>query len=678
MVSRICTLLLISILVVACAEPLTQTTAATATPITQIQPVADPKLGVSYAPTATPIAQIEPEPDPKQSVPYVATVIPKPDEQPTVIPYLVDSDISVPPDTDMFALAQRLALKNRPYVDKTVNSGHVDYEQGRKDKFKVLDVTSMNVYEVTATLQLVTDHAYWYVDDNVRFAMSDLEESAKIYEWDIYPRITRVLGRELVPGIDNDVHLTILHVPLKGVAGYYSDMDEYPVQIYPLSNEREMIYLDTNSLTINSYRYFGTLAHEFTHAVQFRADPTEDSWINEGLAEYAKGLAGFVPDFHNTFLASNSVSLTNWPELGGGSPNHYGAASLFVDYLAGQYGIESMGLLINEQADSIEGVNEYLKAVKAKKNFEDVFADWLIANYIDDVNGGIYSYPNRLAIPGVIQRPVSEVIEEPEKISRKVPQYAGQYYDLNLNASETQVIFRGYDHARLIFEDPPDGGGCWWSNRGDSINTKLTGQFRLPDVSILTFEYSLWYNIENLWDIVYVEVSTDGGMTWDILNGGNTLHQDNFVHAYGPGYTGSSDGWFKDSVDLTPYAGRDVHLRFEYVTDGAIHGPGLCVTNIAIPEAGLFYEPFDGNQIWEAQGFVAIVNREPQSFVLRVIELGSEVHVRNIPLDKNQSATFSIYGLGSRLTKAVIVVAGTANSTMMPAEFELETLVVHQ
>ena len=67
----------------------------------------------------------------------------------------------------------------------------MDYEQGRKDKFKVLDVTSMNVYEVTATLQLVTDHAYWYVDDNVRFAMSDLEESAKIYEWDIYPRITR-------------------------------------------------------------------------------------------------------------------------------------------------------------------------------------------------------------------------------------------------------------------------------------------------------------------------------------------------------------------------------------------------------------------------------------------------------------------------------------------------------
>jgi immune inhibitor A len=651
MVSRICTLLLISILGIACGESSNQITVHTVTPDAQIQPKSTPRNGASY----------------------VATVTLNPDEKPKEIPYLIDSDISVPPETDMFALAQRLALKSRSYVDKTANSGHVDYEQGRKDTFKVLDVPGRKVYEVTATLQLVTDHAYWYVDDNVTFTMSDLEESAKIYEWDIYPRITRVLGRELVPGIDNDVHLTILHAPLKGVAGYYSSMDEYPVQVYPLSNEREMIYLDTHSLTINSYRYLGTLAHEFTHAIQFRADPTEDSWINEGVAEYGKGLAGFVPDFHNAFLASNPVSLINWPDLGGGSPKHYGAASLFVDYLAGQYGIESIRLLIDEQADNIEGVDEYLKAMKAEKNFRDVFADWLIANYIDDANGGIYSYPTR-----VIQRPVSEVIEESEKISRKMPQYAGRYYDLQFNASETQVVFKGHDHVRLIFEDPPDGVGCWWSNRGDSINTKLTGQFRLPEVSALTFEYSLWYNIENGWDIVYVEVSTDGGMTWDILTSRSALHQGHFVHAFGPGYTGSSDGWFKDSVDLTSYAGHDVHLRFEYVTDGAIHGPGLCVTNIAIPEAGLFYEPFDGNQLWEAQGFVAIVNREPQSFVLRVIELGSEVRVRNIPLDKNQSAIFSIYGLGSSLTNAVIVVAGTANWTMMPAQFELEAFVVHQ
>ena len=552
-----------------------------------------------------------------------------------------------------------------------VNPDPVSYVEGRKDQFNVADLLVRKVYPVSATLQLVTDHAYWYVDDNVSFQMEALEESAKIYEVDIYPRITRVFGNELVPGVDNDVHLTILHTPLRGVAGYYSSIDEYPVQVHRFSNQREIIYIDTTALALNSTSYLGTLAHEFIHAIQFRADHTEDSWINEGLAEFGRRVAGYSPAFQTTFLAFPGVSLTNWPEVSTGSANHYGGASLFMDYLAQQYGTESLRLLMEEPADGILGVNAYLAAVRADKSFSELFADWLIANYLDDPRGGVYSYPEY-----TVQTPVAEIMEAPGKVTDKVPQHSARYYDLRFEASSVKVTFQGQDEVPLLSEGPPGGGACWWSNRGDSIDTTLTGRFVLPKVGPLTLTYSLWYRIEEGWDFAYVEVSTDGGITWDILEGRNTSPEDLLGNSFGPGYTGRSGGWLRDQVDLTPYAGQEVMLRFEYVTDDAIHGPGLCVNNIAIPEAGFFEDPDQGDGVWDARGFVRTANREPQSYVLRVIELGAEARVRDIPLDENQSATFTIDGLGSQIDHAVIVVAGTAVRTMMPASFEFEVSVL--
>ena len=59
-------------------------------------------------------------------------------------------------------------------------------------------------------------------------------------------------------------------------------------------------------------------------------------------------------------------------------------------------------------------------------------------------------------------------------------------------------------------------------------------------------------------------------------------------NSFGPGYSGASDGWVEDQVDLTPYAGEEVLVRFHYVTDDAINGTGLCLDTISLPEVGFF------------------------------------------------------------------------------------------
>ena len=50
----------------------------------------------------------------------------------------------------------------------------------------------------------------------------------------------------------------------------------------------------------------------------------------------------------------------------------------------------------------------------------------------------------------------------------------------------------------------------------------------------------------------------------------------------GHGYTGASGGrsvarWVREEVDLTPFAGSSVKLRFEYVTDGGVNIKGFAI-----------------------------------------------------------------------------------------------------
>ena len=87
-----------------------------------------------------------------------------------------------------------------------------------------------------------------------------------------------------------------------------------------------------------------------------------------------------------------------------------------------------------------------------------------------------------------------------------------------------------------------------------------------------TLSFWTWYSIEESWDYAYVEVSTDGGETWSVLEGALSSPESGLGIGFGPGYTGRSDGWQQDTVDLTPYAGAEVLIRFEYVTDEGVNG----------------------------------------------------------------------------------------------------------
>ncbi len=148
----------------------------------------------------------------------------------------------------------------------------------------------------------------------------------------------------------------------------------------------------------------------------------------------------------------------------------------------------------------------------------------------------------------------------------------------------------------------------WYSTRVDKLDVSLTRAFNLTDVASATLKFYTKYDIEYGWDFGYVEISTDNGSSWDQLSGTTTTtYRDPsaYVGINGaPAYTGSVSDWTLETIDLTPYAGNDVLLRFRYITDSYYAENGWFVDDISIEEIGFFDDVSSGNTTWESAGWL--------------------------------------------------------------------------
>jgi len=568
------------------------------------------------------------------------------------------TEFSAAPDRDLFRLTKEL-VPGTGEILRVITSDTTEYRVGRTDTFWLMDLADLKTYQSEFELAFVTPHAYWYVENGLDIRLSDVERSASVFEDDIYPVVTGVFGSEWTPGIDNDPHLYILNASLSGVAGYYSSVDEYPVSVRSKSNQREMIYVNAESVPPGGRAYDEVLAHELQHAIHWNADASEDTWVNEGLAELSSSIALNSTYSIREFLKTSPVSLINWPSSSVGGIANYGAASLFMHFLYEHYG-GHVGLkaLISQPEDSIAGVNAYLEEMGYESRFEDVFREWAAANYLG--GEGILGYETM-----DVDSTSSNKIRGFNKVHSEVPQYAVEYTELLPQSESFTLSFEGPPTAPLL---PVDVGaaGCWWSNSGDSIDSTLTHQLHLPDGSIPTLNYEIWFEIEEDWDYLYLEVSEDDGRTWQILKTPLTSLENPFGNSFGPGYTGKSQDWVKEDVNLSAYAGRDIKIRFQYVTDDAVNAIGGCIRNLSIMEAGVE----TGDRDWETDGFIFTNNLVLQQFQVQLIINGGNPRVQQIFLEPDNSAeiTLDAPALGEQF---IVAVGALAEKTRKPANYTL-------
>ncbi len=141
---------------------------------------------------------------------------------------------------------------------------------------------------------------------------------------------------------------------------------------------------------------------------------------------------------------------------------------------------------------------------------------------------------------------------------------------LNVMSPETEVVLgqsavkpEGTEDSVIInlpsqIEQPvPPASGtyAYWGGQTAYRDAQLTIaaplDFSAAASPALTFK--TWYDIEEGWDFGFVQASTDGGATWTSLSGTTTtsdVDPDCFFADEVPGYTGYSDGWLEETVDL--------------------------------------------------------------------------------------------------------------------------------
>ncbi|MBC7105693.1 MAG: immune inhibitor A, partial [Firmicutes bacterium] len=184
------------------------------------------------------------------------------------------------------------------------------------------------------------------------------------------------------------------------------------------------------------------------------------------------------------------------------------------------------------------------------------------------------------------------------------------------------LSFEGQAEVRLVPTEVPSGRWMWWSNRGDQGHSALERTLDLRGVSGATLSYKVWFDLEEGWDYAYVRASADDGKTWIFLRTPAMREAGSSGYALGPGYTGASGGWIAEEVSLDQFAGQVIRLRFDYLTDDAVHRAGLCLDDFRLEATGWADDVETGEGDWRPEGFLRIENRLPQRYLVQTARRG--------------------------------------------------------
>ena len=584
------------------------------------------------------------------------------------------------PVADSFALAR--SVRGRDGVPgkmfEPVRQAPLPEAVGSRERFWVYDWDAKKNFEVSATLRVMTPSVKWWLVDGIPVNLPDLEAAAAAVETRVLPNVRTAYGSEWSPGIDADPRINILVARIPGqAAGYYSSTDEQPRWIYEFSAEREIVFINyPTGGRLATDGLYGTVAHEICHMVQFNKRARSIVWFSEGQAELCSrsGSPSTSSGFEGLFLQQPDTQLNDWPELGNISALHYGGSFLFLEFLRQHAGGEDLiNAFLAEGIDTPDDLDKVLRA-RGQPGVEELFADFIVANtLLRETADDKYKYAPGMARLGSPAGPTAQDrVTQGGTLRTKVQPYGARYVELP--REKATLRFEGATSARVIPTDAHSGSSFWWSDRADVLDSTLVRTLDLRSARAPVLKFWTWYQIEADFDYAYIEVSTDGGQRWATLKGTSTTATDPNGVNLGQGLTGMSGGgrdpaWVEQSVDLSAFAGKEVLLRFQYVTDGALNLHGIAIDDLEIAEIG-WRDDAEADRDWKPNGFVRSTNVVKQRFVGQLIRFGARATVeRHVVTDGRLELAYD--GSGDRRAPLLAVTAFAARTTA-PAGFTVE------
>jgi len=168
------------------------------------------------------------------------------------------------------------------------------------------------------------------------------------------------------------------------IAGYFSPNDQGNGSY---SNRKDLLYIDCNPANPGSSDVLRNVAHELQHLLHYGADRDEDlyggTWVNEGASEYASVICGYSLRSPSKYLNNPGRSLLTF-DYNDNSLIDYEKVALWTYYLGEKFGPSLIGQIVQQPENSVEGVRAALQAKGISLSFEEIFSNFVVANYLNN------------------------------------------------------------------------------------------------------------------------------------------------------------------------------------------------------------------------------------------------------------------------------------------------------
>lgn len=553
---------------------------------------------------------------------------------------------------------------------------------GTIEQLNVLNHSSITIDPIKAELLAVSDHAYFWFDTGPGSFRPSQEKLAQVgQEFDrIYEESVALFGSENNPGVDGDPRIHLVNAapgalcdPSQtcSIAGYFSAADGIPVAVDPESNAREMFVMEMNNF--GSEFYLNVLTHELRHMIEENYDSGDADWEAEGAATLAEDLLGYQDEAifrANLFLLQPDQQLNSWTDVNR-SP-HYGQGYLLNRYIYDRLGRDIYAQFGASPEYGLQAIDAIAQINNLDLTGEQLWLEWLVALALHNHRESPEMY--RFGVTGLDSAAMTVVDGLPAAFAETVQQYAADYYYLDGN-DDVSLNFSGSALAPVMHTVPASGQWMWAANRANYSHASLTRPVDLTGVDGATLSYQVYHDIEAGYDFAYLFISEDDGQTWQPLVAQNMAGTDEDPAESALAdhfYTGRSEQWLAEQVDLTPYAGQEILIRFAYVTDPILTLGGIAIDNIAIPEIDFFDDVETLNAGWTSLGFERVTAAIPQQWHLQLITfLDGIPQVESLPLSSEQTVSRRVALLTSG-GEAILIVAASAPMTLEPAYYRLD------
>lgn len=643
----------------------------------EVVPPGSPIASITVSPVETPL-DIEPAETPSPPIPLTEAPI---EDTPSLAPLELAGR---PPIRDDIRLATAYRGADPMATPAAPLAG---YEIGAVESFFVGNVDDNTMSAITAELLSIGDHAYFWFDTGEGGVSPDAEllnEGTAAFD-EIFTTLYDYFGSAAIDGERaHIVHASPLALCAEAercrLAGYFSPQDLLPKSVNPTSNERPMFVM--NAWQFETPSYLDTLAHELRHMLGAEYDAGEEDWFVEGAAMLAEELAGFgdIPQARgNLFLTNPDQQLNSWTD--GNTIPHYGQGYLVNRFLFDRLGTDLYREYTLNPTPGLAAVDEIAAANGLSFTGESLWLDWLVSMALIDEAG---SYRDNRIIPDryrwlgpdLTPAVATSVDSLPAEFETTVAQYGADYYQLP-SSGNVAIDFIGADAVSLLGTRPPSGENMWYARRANYSNPRLTRSLDLRDVSSATLQYKFYSDIEAGYDFAYVAVSTDGGVTWEPLEASGMQGLDPADDPSGSAfterfYTGRRQAWISESIDLSPYAGQEILLRFEYVTDPILTYGGFALDDITVPEIGFVDDAEGFIEGWVAEGFVRTAAELEQNWHLQLVTFDQDGRptVELLPVSPDGRIQHNYQSFpGAR--RPILIVAATAPETLETVAYAL-------